>query len=41
MAVKRSGQLSLADALVVRGSGGKGRLERLEHDRFMSVRIRS
>jgi IS5 family transposase len=30
MAVKRSGQLSLADALVARGSGGKGRLERLE-----------
>ncbi len=29
MAVKRSGQLSLADALVVQGSGGKGRLDRL------------
>lgn len=29
MAVKRSGQLSLADALVVRGSNGNGRLERL------------
>ena len=30
MAVKRSGQMSLADALVVRGSGGQGRLERLD-----------
>jgi len=30
MAVKRSGQLSLADALVSRGTGGKGRLERLD-----------
>ena len=30
MAVKRSGQLSLGDALVVRGSGGKGRLDRLD-----------
>jgi hypothetical protein len=30
MAVKRSGQLSLADALVAPGSGCKGRLDRLE-----------
>lgn len=30
MAVKRSGQMSLADALVVRGSGGQGRLDRLD-----------
>jgi len=30
MAVKRSGQLSLADALVAPGSGGKGRLDRLD-----------
>lgn len=30
MAVKRSGQLSLVDALVVRGSGGNGRLDRVD-----------